>query len=61
MVNILKKASDINETNIYNQILSDNILLQIEKEIIDSINGDFIREDSELKFKEKFRCVNKYF
>ena len=53
MVNILKKASDINETNIYNQILSDNILLQIEKEIIDSINGDFIREDSELKFKEK--------
>lgn len=50
---ILNRPSDINEANVYNQILSDDILAKIEQDIIDSINGDFILENGNIMFKEK--------
>lgn len=50
---LLNKPSYMNKSNIYNQILSDNIILDIEKEIMTSVHGDIVYEDGEFKFKEK--------
>lgn len=53
MEQILERQSNIDELNVYNQILSDKVLLKIEQNILNTINGEFVQEDDNFKFKEK--------
>lgn len=61
MEKILERSSSKDKSNLYNQIISNELVHSIEKEIKSAISGDFINEDDDLKFKEnnldKSMCI----